>query len=254
LGFNIDNVGLFLLAMEWQSDSRPAERKINNRILDSFVGQYQELADRQGGSPARGPHAIGIRREGDRLVADSKTIKGLWNIWLPKFPDELLPESEASFFDRLGGCHITFSHDAGGSVTGLTVRYPEGSFSCGKISNIPPDANKPVKPRAVFQVDPKLLDPCVGRYEFPPNPGTPKGGIVRISREGDQLVWRATGENFVPGAIYLYPETETNFFTKLFDNAQLTFIKNGRWQVTSMIHHVDGVPDTVVKRLPEVVP
>ena len=250
-GFNIDNLGLFLLSMEWQSDRRPTEKLINNQVLDSYVGQYREPAGRAEAHSTHDPHAIGIRREGDRLVADSNGVKGLWNIWLPKFPDELLPESETSFFDRLGGCRITFSRDAGGSITGLTVHYPEDSFFCEKISNTPPNAPQPVKPRVPVKVDPKLLAPCVGKYEYPSTPGTPKGGIVTVSLKEDQLVWRASGENFIPGAIYFYPESETNFFTQLFDNAQLTFIKNERGQVTSIVHHVPGVPDEVMTRLPD---
>ena len=248
-GFNIDNVGLFLLEMEWRSDHRPTEKPINKQILDSYVGQYQEPAGRAEASPTRDPHTVGIRREGDRLVADGKGPTGLWNIWLPKFPDELLPESETSFFGRLGSCRITFSRGASNQVTGLTVRYPEGSFFCEKISNTPPNAPSSVKLQVAIKIDPKLLDPCVGQYEFPSGPEIPKGGLVTVSREGDQLVWRARGENFVPGAIYLYPESETNFFMQLFDNAQLTFVKNDHGQVTSVIHHVDGVPDKVATRL-----
>lgn len=243
--FNIDNVGLFLLEMEWQTDHRPVEKNINKQILDSYVGQYQDPADRQGTPHTNEFHAIGIRREGDRLVADSKGTKGFVNIWLPQFPDELLPESETSFFDRLGGCQITFSRDSGGNVAGLTVRYREDQFVCEKISNTPPDPPKPVNPRVPVKMNPKLLEPCIGQYDFPPVPGVPKGGIVTISLKEDQLVWRASGEGFIPGAIYLYPESETNFFIQI-DNTQLTFIKNEHGQVTSIISHADGVPDRVL--------
>jgi serine-type D-Ala-D-Ala carboxypeptidase/endopeptidase len=249
---DIDNLAFYLLHTEWQSDRRSTEKKIDNHVLDSYIGMYQERVDGSGAQQTNKVHAIGIRREGGRLIAEGKMIKGVWNIWLPVLRDELLPESETSFSDRLGGCHITFSRDSRGNATSLTVRYLGGSFFCEKSSSTAPDPPKPVKPRVPVKVDPKLLEPCVGQYEFSPSPEIPKGGTVTVSREGDQLVWRARGENLVPGAIYLYPESETNFFTQIYDNAQLTFFKNERGQVTSMIHHVDDVPDKLLKRLSDV--
>jgi hypothetical protein len=54
-----------------------------------------------------------------------------------------------------------------------------------------------------------------------------------------------------PGGIYLYPESETNFFMQIYDNAQLTFLKNEHGQVTSMIHRVAGGPEKVLKKLPD---
>ena len=130
----------------------------------------------------------------------------------------------------------------------MTVRYPEDSFFCEKISNTPPNAPKPVKPRVPVKVDPKLLEPCVGQYQFPPGPGIPEGAIITMSRDGNLLVWRALGKNFDPGAIYLYPESETHFFMQLFNNAQLTFIKDERGQVTSILHHIDGAADKIFRK------
>ncbi|HEX3798790.1 MAG TPA: serine hydrolase [Verrucomicrobiae bacterium] len=249
--FDIDNFGWYLLHAEWQSDHRPDGKKINRQVLDSYVGQYREPAARSGTAHTNKLPVIGIRREGDRLVADNKFVEGVWNTWLTAFPDELLPESETSFFDRLGGCRIAFSRDALGNVTGLTAHYPGNSFFCEKISNAPPNPPEPVKPIVPVKVDPKVLEPCVGQYQFPPGPGIPEGGTIAMSQEGGLLVWRATGKNFDTGAIYLYPESETNFFMEIYDNAQLTFVKNERGQATSIIHHVEGVPDKVLKRLPD---
>lgn len=250
-GLSIDNLGWYLLHAEWRSDRRPSEKKINSQVLDSYVGHYREPAAGAGTQHTSKVHAIGIRREGDRLVADNKFVEGVWNTWLTAFPDEWSPESETTFFDRLGGCRIAFSRDADGRVTGLTVIYPENSFFCEKISDIPPDPPKSVKPRVPVKVDWKLLEPCVGQYEFPPNAGFHKGAVITISREQGLLVWRAQGTNFATGAIYLNPQSETNFFMQIYDHAQLTFIKDERGEVTSIIHHVDGLPDSVLKRLPE---
>jgi hypothetical protein len=62
------------------------------------------------------------------------------------------------------------------------------------------------------------------------------------------LVWQAWGENATRGAIDIYPESETNFFIKL-NGAQLTFIKNDKGEVTSVIHHAARVPDSEGKKV-----
>jgi hypothetical protein len=46
----------------------------------------------------------------------------------------------------------------------------------------------------------------------------------------------------------MYPESETNFFDKVYC-AQRTFIKNEEGQVTSVIHHEAGQPDCEGKKL-----
>jgi len=70
----------------------------------------------------------------------------------------------------------------------------------------------------------KLLDACIGRYEFPQNSVFPNGIKVTIWREEDQLLWQERGENAIPGAIRIYPQSEANFFTTL-DASQITIIK-----------------------------
>jgi len=116
-----------------------------------------------------------------------------------------------------------------------------------KISDQPPKAPETPEPR-VIKLNSKLLDACVGHYEFATNAVLPTGAKVTIWREGDQLVWQAWGENAIRGAIDMYPESETNFFIKL-NGAQLTFIKNGKGEVTSVIHHLAGLPDFEGKKL-----
>ena len=46
----------------------------------------------------------------------------------------------------------------------------------------------------------------------------------------------------------MYPESETDFFLKI-NGAQLAFIKNDRGEVTSVIHHIAGLPDCEGKKL-----
>ena len=72
---------------------------------------------------------------------------------------------------------------------------------------------------------------------------------VTIRRNGDHLVWQAFGRNALPGALDLYPESETNFFLKI-NGAQVTFIKNDKGEVTAVIvHRGQGLPDSEGKKL-----
>ena len=253
-------IGDFLLESEWQSDRRPVETNTNSQVYDSYVGQYRPIS---GAAPRKfrfwpfSHHedgttfqsGIGIRREGDRLFAQA-TGSNSWpvDVLLPPGAGELLPESEACFFERLSGMPLTFSRDTRGKVTSLTLHNQDRAFSYEKISDQPPIFPEPPKPRVAIKLDTKLLDACVGHYEFAPDAVLPSGAKLTISREGDQLVWQAWGEYATPGAIDIYPESETNFFIKL-NGAQLTFIKNDQGEVTAVIHHLPGLPDCEGKKL-----
>jgi hypothetical protein len=117
---------------------------------------------------------------------------------------------------------------------------------CQKLPKIP----GPTKQLVAIKLDPKLLDACVGHYEFGSNAGSSKVGKASIWREGDQLVGQVWGENVLQGAFNIYSQSETNFFLKL-DGSQLTFIKNAKGHVTAVIHHSAhaGVPDIQGKKV-----
>ena len=214
---------------------------------------------------ARFQPGISIRREGDRLIAQATGLNlcpveqwkflQFWgtqsnpiDVLFPPIPAELLPESESCLFERLSGVPMTFSRDARGKVTGLMLHYRGKVFSYEKISDEPPKAPEPVKPRVAIKLDTKLLDACVGRYNYAPDAGFPTGNKLTIWREGDQLVGQAWSKDAISGAFDIYPESETNFFLK-FNGAQLTFIKNDKGEVTAVIHHMAGFPDREGKKL-----
>ena len=116
---------------------------------------------------------MGIRREGDRIFAQyTLTItadhrRSLLNYFrlsraelFPPITVELLPESETHFFNRLTGMPVTFFRDARGKVTRLTAHILGREFSYEKISDQPPKAPEPLKPRVAIKLDTKLLDAC----------------------------------------------------------------------------------------------
>jgi CubicO group peptidase (beta-lactamase class C family) len=215
---------------------------------------------------ARFQPAIGIRREGDRIFAQATriwriTLKLLPYIYgvnvklspdsaasLPPVTAELLPETETRFFERMSGIPMTFCSDGYGKVTRLTAHIPGTELSFKKISNQPPKAPEPSKPRAFIKLDTKFYDACVGQYEFTPGAAFPTGIKLTIWQQGDQLIGQALGRNGGGGEFDMYPESETDFFLKI-NGAQLAFIKNDKGEVTSVIHHIAGLPDCEGKKL-----
>jgi hypothetical protein len=147
------------------------------------------------------------------------------------------------------GAPIIVSQGRLGEVTRLTFHFLGAQFSFLKVSDQPPKLYEPPKLRAAIKLDTKLLDACVGQYEFPSHPVWPPAGLkMTIWREGDHLFLKALAKDIVPTIIKIYPESETNFFLKISDE-QLTFIKNHEGDVTTLIHHTTGLPDCQGKKL-----
>jgi CubicO group peptidase (beta-lactamase class C family) len=97
------------------------------------------------------------------------------------------------------------------------------------ISQYPLAKLEPPKERKEIKLDARILDAYVGEYQFAP------GLSFTITREGDQLFAQATGQ----GKIELFAETETDFFLKV-ANAQITFVKDDKGQVTHLVLHQNG--------------
>ena len=204
---------------------------------------------------------IGIRVDGGRFFVQATAINlspvedwvlagpGTHPIHelLPPLPLELLPESGPRFFERLSGMPVIFMRDAQGKVTGLVVKDRGGDFPYEKISEQPPEFPQPLKRPAIVKLDTQLLDACVGRYEQAPGGAFPAGVKVMIWREGDQLFWRSTGRNAFKGTIEIYPESEAYFFNKL--GGVVTFVRNGKGEVTALTFHDDNWPDIKAKKL-----
>jgi CubicO group peptidase (beta-lactamase class C family) len=92
------------------------------------------------------------------------------------------------------------------------------------------------KERKPIKLDPKQLEPLVGRYELSTN------FVLTITATGEQLFVQATGQSKTE----VFPESETNFFSKIVD-AQMTFYKDSSGKVTHLVLHQNG--DRPAKRL-----
>ncbi len=319
---NILLIGMLLLESDWQSISRPTEKKISNEDFGSYVGQYKLSPDFAVGTwiihivLEKAPTAvtylptalglgvlavilwrtsgvrkrwiilgcvglvggvlailsvlvashifcallnpgIGIRQQSDRILAQAniRLSRFIVKIWpdaaqfRPQLTGEFLPLTKDTCFERTTGTPVTVSRDRLGEVTRLTAHFLGAQFSFRKISGQPPEATEALKPRVAVNLDTTLLDACVGDYEFSPNTALPTGAKVTIWRQGDQLIGQARGENTLKLPFNIYAESQTNFFLKI-NGAQLTFIKNQKGEVTSVIHHIPGVPDWEGKKVP----
>lgn len=118
-------------------------------------------------------------------------------------------------------------------------------FQCLEPPRIAPEVSTP---HHIIKLDATLLDACIGEYEIAPDNVFLNGAKVTIRRNGDHLVWRATGITALPGALDLYPESETDFLLKI-TGAQVTFLKNDKGEVMGIIHHQAGLPDSEGKKL-----
>jgi hypothetical protein len=85
------------------------------------------------------------------------------------------------------------------------------------------------KERTVATIDPRILDRYTGQYQFAPN------YALTITKEGDKLMGQAPGQP----KVQFFPESETKFFLKVID-ADLTFVKNEKGEVTEAIFNMNG--------------
>jgi hypothetical protein len=89
------------------------------------------------------------------------------------------------------------------------------------------DSGKPV--RQEIAVDAAMLDEYVGFYQ--PN----ENAVFAVTRDGNHLVTRLTGQRSVP----IYAQSNTEFFAKVVD-AQISFITDMKGQATSLVLHQGG--------------
>jgi CubicO group peptidase (beta-lactamase class C family) len=87
----------------------------------------------------------------------------------------------------------------------------------------------PPKLRKEVQIDSKLLETYVGRYEFP------SSQMATVTREGDHLFLQGDGDVKVA----FYPESNEDFFARIMD-AQMTFRADSDGRITGLIFFRSG--------------
>ena len=118
------------------------------------------------------------------------------------------------------------------AITTLFVRKNgQWQFLQAQSTRLAPERNP-------INLDLKLLDSFLGKYQFGPN------AIATVTREGDALKWR--GGNRMP--VTLIPLSETHFFAKEAET-EMTFVKNENGQVTDVILRVGSCQDSKAKKI-----
>jgi hypothetical protein len=107
------------------------------------------------------------------------------------------------------------------------VRFGEPTYDEMLVGFVDYLREKPVE-RVIAKVDPNIYDAYVGEYAVGAGPR------FTIAREGNRLIFAAPGQP----RIEAFPESETKFFFKVVE-AQVTFIKNERGEVTELIFEIN---------------
>lgn len=148
-----------------------------------------------------------------------------------------------------------------GTIVGILADFRGSRFSgdvamaaiigCGlfQLGNAPRTNPEPAAPRHFIKLDQKLYDACAGQYEILPDNIFRTGAQLKIWREDDRMLLQASGRRTLQGVHEIVAESETNFFLPI-DDVELTFVKNDKGEVTGLIHHVTGLPDSQAKKLP----
>jgi len=89
-----------------------------------------------------------------------------------------------------------------------------------------------MKPQESVKVDKTVssnkYDDYVGRYDY-------GGAVMKIRRDGDRLLAQLVGQP----EFEIFPKSENEFFWKVVD-AQVTFVRNEKGEVTHALHHQSG--------------
>jgi hypothetical protein len=139
---------------------------------------------------------------------------------------ELFAENETDFFVD-DARPLTFS-DSGGAGQ-LTLFQRDGAST---IAHRTQDQPQPI----LREVEPARLDRYAGRYRMP------DGGIVEITRAGDRMFARLTGQ----GALEILPLSDTRF-TYLLVEAEIVFHMSDDGRTTRLELVQNGVTTPAVR-------
>ncbi|ABE39319.1 conserved hypothetical protein [Rhodopseudomonas palustris BisB5] len=138
--------------------------------------------------------------------------------------------------EALNAKSLTINHSESLELVARVLGFQDWNVLAARIqSDGPPsrhgevDNTNRVK-RQEVHVDAAILDRYVGFY------GLSEQAVMTISRDGDQLISRLTGQPDVP----LYGESKTKFFAKIVD-AQISFATNKSSRADLLVLHQNGL-------------
>ncbi|HEX8176182.1 MAG TPA: serine hydrolase [Pyrinomonadaceae bacterium] len=133
-------------------------------------------------------------------------------------------------FDRKKGLGVVVLSNSASDIDDIGLHLLESRYPLAKY--------EPPRERRAVQLDPKILEAYVGQYELTP------ALVITVTRDGNKLYAQASDQP----KIELFAESETEFFITIVD-AQITFVKDEKGQVTQLILHQNGqsVPARKIK-------
>ncbi|HKS27173.1 MAG TPA: serine hydrolase [Pyrinomonadaceae bacterium] len=133
-------------------------------------------------------------------------------------------------FDKKKGLGVVVLSNSANDIDDIGLHLLESRYPLARY--------EPPKERKAIQLDAKILDAYVGQYELAPS------FVITITRDGNRLYAQATGQP----QIELFAQSETEFFITVVD-AQISFVKDEKGQVTQLILHQNGqnVPGRKIK-------
>jgi hypothetical protein len=149
-----------------------------------------------------------VTRDGDRVYVQLGPQPRL----------EIFPKSETEFFLKVVDAQLTFVKDANGKVVSLINHQNGHTIHAPRLEDI-----------VEIKLDEARSAPILGEYAAGP------GRTATISRKDGRLYAQLTGQpKFELGA-----KSDTEFFLKQI-NAQLTFVKDAKGNVTSVVLYQKG--------------
>ena len=184
------------------------EITVDSKTIDSYLGRYQLAPN----------FILTITRDGPHVFAQATNQAAF----------EVFAEANREFFARITDIQISFQVDGSDRVTGLTLHQAGNNIPAKRMEG---DAHKAI------QLDPKIFDGYVGRYQLAPN------FVVSITRKGDHFFAEGTGQE----PFEIFAETNHDFFAKI-EEILLTFKTDDKGKATGLVLHQAG-QDVPAKRI-----
>jgi serine-type D-Ala-D-Ala carboxypeptidase/endopeptidase len=214
-----------------RSPRPPRSASMDYPSLDKYVGQY-DLGN---------GYMIAIRRQGQRFILQTWTVKPLYPMPLPA--SEIFPQSQTVFYNQMWNFRVTFVRDARRQATQLIVN----SLSEGNGEAIATRISPTLPPPVLNPIDTSIYEDYVGQYRAAILGLIPVGPTLNIYRTHD-----GSGDHLFAyvqdlpdlGAGELFPHSEDTFFSLLPDSS-ISFKRYPAGKVGVLIYlngrNIDGV-------------
>lgn len=215
----VEDVGLHLLA------GRPLKTPPKARVA---VPLAPAVFDKLAGRYAMAPGVVmTIRRDGERMIGQ---LTGQPSV-------EIFAESPTTFFLKVVDAQLTFTVDAEGRGTAVTLHQNGQSTTAPRLAEgaEPPAPARPAKVAALSVAE---LDALGGRYALAP------GFVIVVTRKGQSLFAQLTGQP----EFEVFPESATKVVWTVVP-ASATFTLGPDGKATSLTLHQGG-RDLPAPRLP----